>query len=107
MAGAVRTRSAERLWVRLHFTAPGNTAERAALVDAIKDAFDVPDDVQMYLVRHHWLNVNPVPAVADEVLGWLAENLPGNVIAVYAMNPAAAASPALAALSDHVAGSRR
>lgn len=107
MAAAARTQSPERLWVRLHFTAPGNTTARAALVEAIRAAFDVPDDVQLYLVRSHWLNVNPVPAVADEVLAWLADNLPGNVIAVHPMNQAATDSPAVTALVDRVRDLRR
>ena len=99
MADAARTRSPERLWVRLHFTAPGNTVARAALVEAIRGVFDVPDDVQLHLVRAHWLNVNPVAAVADDVLVWLADNLPDNVIAVHPMTPAATVSPAVTALA--------
>lgn len=66
-------------YLRLHFRTDlgyiadgSNTQHRTLIVKLIKEHFDVPIDVELYLVHSHWLNVNMEHHVIDKVLDFLS-----------------------------------
>lgn len=87
--------SADRLLLRLHFSAPGVHTARPALVAAVRGAFDVPDDIELWQVRGHWLNVNPTLTVDDELLAWLPGQLPDCTLGAYPMDERSRTHPAV------------
>ena len=94
-----------KAYLRLHFrTGSGyiadgsNTHHRAKIVELIKEHFDVPFDVELYLVHSHWLNVNMEKHIIDKVLNFLS-TLPlyegYGIFAAYSMNEVADNNPSI------------